>query len=122
MRQEQILRLCHEECVKYADICENLDELENDEDGTASIDDIAQLRAERRAAWDRLVNARNEAYTVIANANLSPIYYRIMVSRYLRGMSWTQIIHKVKKSRRRVFQLHEEAMKIIEGEQKETEG
>ena len=90
----------------------NLMALTNDvESGLPDLtEESSNLRSE---LFKRVCKQRNLNFDYIKGTELTITQRRIMVYRYISGMSWSSICAKMKKSRQHIFRQHNEALEKI---------
>ena len=73
-------------------------------------EESSNLRSE---LFKRVCKQRNLNFDYIKGTELTITQRRIMVYRYISGMSWSSICAKMKKSRQHIFRQHNEALEKI---------
>ena len=104
-----IFAQCVEACKQYNDF-ESVasDSKLMPDDGDITPRNIVQPSKDE--LWSRMVCLRNAVYDCLKDARLSPLQYRIMIMRYIKGMPWKVIYRALKKTKGYVLTQHRQAL------------
>ena len=118
MRTESEIRDIFAQCVEACKKYNEFEAIANDKklllDGACGdITPRNMVQPSKNELWSRMVCLRNEVYDYLKAANLSPLQYRIMIMRYMKGMPWKAIYRALKKTKGYVLTEHRKALNKV---------